>query len=154
MDENDIHEKPSAGDVLVASRLGKFKFSTDHESMKIIDLESKILGDDNEDETEYQSESDETVRLVQNEPTKPRKITQKKTVEQANFSKWLSKNRLSLSQKAAKRSNVQDKSLHYMVKSCEGGEKIINSPRDYQLELFEKAKHENTIAVLDTGKSS
>lgn len=29
---------------------------------------------------------------------------------------------------------------------------IIESPRDYQLELFEKAKKQNIIAVLDTGK--
>lgn len=30
-------------------------------------------------------------------------------------------------------------------------EKIINNPRAYQLELFERAKKENVIAVLDTG---
>lgn len=28
---------------------------------------------------------------------------------------------------------------------------IINDPREYQLELFDKAKQENIIAVLDTG---
>lgn len=29
---------------------------------------------------------------------------------------------------------------------------IITDPREYQLELFEKAKQQNIIAVLDTGK--
>ena len=29
---------------------------------------------------------------------------------------------------------------------------IIADPREYQIELFEKAKQQNTIAVLDTGK--
>lgn len=28
---------------------------------------------------------------------------------------------------------------------------IINSPRQYQLDLFERAKESNTIVVLDTG---
>ncbi len=31
---------------------------------------------------------------------------------------------------------------------------LINDPREYQIELFEKAKRQNIIAVLDTGYSS
>lgn len=31
---------------------------------------------------------------------------------------------------------------------------IITDPREYQLELFEKAKKQNIIAVLDTGQYS
>ncbi len=31
---------------------------------------------------------------------------------------------------------------------------IITDPREYQLELFEKAKKQNIIAVLDTGESN
>ncbi|KZF23112.1 hypothetical protein L228DRAFT_219379 [Xylona heveae TC161] len=35
--------------------------------------------------------------------------------------------------------------------SKHGLSQIISSPRGYQVELFERAKHQNTIAVLDTG---
>ena len=31
---------------------------------------------------------------------------------------------------------------------------LINDAREYQIELFEKAKKQNTIAVLDTGNFS
>ena len=30
--------------------------------------------------------------------------------------------------------------------------RIIHTPREYQIELFERAKQKNTIVVLDTGK--
>lgn len=44
----------------------------------------------------------------------------------------------------------QDKSMHMLVQEAES-EKIISSPREYQTELFERAKQKNIIAVLDTG---
>lgn len=42
-------------------------------------------------------------------------------------------------------------SLKSIMARHENSKKIIASPRDYQMELFERAKMQNTIAVLDTG---
>ncbi|KAI1377597.1 hypothetical protein F4677DRAFT_414896 [Hypoxylon crocopeplum] len=44
----------------------------------------------------------------------------------------------------------EDKSMYLLVREAES-EKIISSPREYQTELFERAKQKNIIAVLDTG---
>ncbi|KAI1470586.1 uncharacterized protein F4812DRAFT_469152 [Daldinia caldariorum] len=44
----------------------------------------------------------------------------------------------------------EDKSTNLLVREAES-EKIISSPREYQTELFERAKQKNIIAVLDTG---
>lgn len=109
-------------------------------------------GCDSEDDAEYRSDAGEADRLVPNEPPKPRKISQKKKMEQMNLRQYITNNKASLSRKAAKLSTEEDQSITCMVKHWEGGEKIIHNPREYQMELFERAKNQNTIAVLDTGK--
>lgn len=45
----------------------------------------------------------------------------------------------------------EDHTTRYIL-SRQESDGIITDPREYQLELFERAKQQNTIAVLDTGK--
>ena len=48
-------------------------------------------------------------------------------------------------------STAADEDLSIQSLMQRQGETIIKNPRDYQRELFERAKTQNTIAVLDTG---
>ncbi|EFX03018.1 rnase3 domain containing protein [Grosmannia clavigera kw1407] len=79
-------------------------------------------------------------------------LSQKHRSDKDAFESWLAQNRVSITDSRADETVLrdEDKTTASLVREFEAS-KIIESPRDYQVELFEKAKQKNVIAVLDTG---
>jgi endoribonuclease Dicer len=83
---------------------------------------------------------------------KPRKITERKRQLNAAADRYMQER----AEKQLKECNnlrpeeEAQQSARWLVNQSENRE-IISSPREYQVELFEKAKEKNIIAVLDTG---
>ena len=88
--------------------------------------------------------------LTQNPPSQPHQPSQKKRADYANFGNWLERNRDRISKMTELTHADDEQSTAYMFRAEQ--QKIIESPRDYQIELFERAKQKNIIAVLDTGE--
>jgi endoribonuclease Dicer len=83
---------------------------------------------------------------------KARKISERKRAQNAKFQSFYQDYATKQRGKTASDDvNEESQSTKWLVKQT-GGQNIISSPRDYQVELFQKAKEENIIAVLDTGK--
>ncbi|KAF9870302.1 RNase3 domain protein [Colletotrichum karsti] len=104
-------------------------------------LEKNQLGDneDNEDEEE------DAYREWKLNPEQPRTISQKKRADQALLQDFAKTATLSETQARL----IDDLSVAGLIKK--DIQKTIQSPREYQIELFERAKDKNIIAVLDTG---
>lgn len=101
-------------------------------------------GEANQDES-TESESDDDI------PARP---SQSETIsyEKALLESYV-RNRVLGNPKNPKVVDIKDEgkqSVRWLVQNT-GAQEIISSPREYQVELFERAKVQNIIAVLDTG---
>jgi hypothetical protein len=120
-----------------------------HEDASSIPSSSQHRGNDEEAEG-LESELEEEVFV----PKKSRKISDRKRIQNAAQESWFQSYQRQQAKAASHISNVDSEALSvkYLVRQTES-QRIISSPREYQVELFERAKEENIIAVLDTGKS-
>ncbi|CAJ2514152.1 Uu.00g022710.m01.CDS01 [Anthostomella pinea] len=105
-------------------------------------------GDGDDDDTSSHAES---VFSLPEKPPKAKALTARRIFDNARFDDWQRDQRRQvygpLSNSAIR---DESKSAAWLVREAER-EKIIASPREYQTELFERAKSKNIIAVLDTG---
>ncbi|OJD36494.1 dicer-like protein 1 [Diplodia corticola] len=82
-----------------------------------------------------------------------RTISEKKRQQHAIFSSWVTQKAEHVTEQEVKETlkTADDDSLSVRTLLAKQDSNIIADPREYQLELFERAKEENVIAVLDTG---
>ncbi|KAI7565983.1 dicer-like protein 1, partial [Hortaea werneckii] len=88
-------------------------------------------------------------------PNAPKSLTERRRAQKALFEAWLvseaAQDALKPKTKHQRLLNADDEELSIQSLMRKQGSQIIKNPRQYQWELFERAKEQNTIAVLDTG---
>ncbi|KAK0259642.1 Dicer-like protein 1 [Friedmanniomyces endolithicus] len=85
----------------------------------------------------------------------PASLMERRRAQKALFENWLTSDAAQVDLKPKTRdqklieADDEELSIHNLM--SKQGVEIIKNPRQYQIELFERAKKENSIAVLDTG---
>lgn len=106
--------------------------------------------DDEEDEEAAELGDEEENSPVSHE----QKVSEKKRRQDAVFKSWFAKQAATITKESITKVMKVEEEEILSIKALmarQESQSIISSPREYQMELFEKAKICNTIAVLDTG---
>jgi hypothetical protein len=115
------------------------------------EVEAKVNGqqkDAAEGPVDYESEAEEEIPQL----PRQRNPSERKRAQNASFDSWFEDySRREANKPAIVNDNdSENQSVKALLRQSEG-QAIISSPREYQIELFERAKEQNIIAVLDTG---
>ena len=110
-------------------------------------------GDESKAAEQDEDESDDENQLVQNLP-RSRRITEKMRKDTEAFQSWIAQNQKEVTATSRNRlaGNHGERSVADLIEAS-FAKRIIDGPREYQIELFERAKEKNIIVVLDTGES-
>ena len=104
------------------------------------------------EEAQHDNEVSEA-ELEEDQVTQKHKATKRKMEQQSKFNEWKLKHAKQITDAEIKalQQNVSDEKTPVYELMQRDHSRIISDPREYQLELFERAKGQNIIAVLDTG---
>lgn len=108
----------------------------------------KALDDDDHSPINSDSENEQ-----QQAATTP-KASERRRIQNAKFSAWLTQRKEKITKDEVQTilENADEETLSIRsLMAKQGDNAIITTPREYQYELFERAKKQNIIAVLDTG---
>jgi endoribonuclease Dicer len=134
---------------LLPERPKKLAMDSEKEHPQIAEAEEDDIEEVEEDGLIDGSEDVDQAKDVAHAQTAP---TAKKRKQDSDFEEWLEKNQREVNAASkVELTNRLDKVSISRLLEDSSKQKIITSPREYQIDLYERAKEENTIVVLDTG---
>ncbi|PKS09772.1 hypothetical protein jhhlp_004393 [Lomentospora prolificans] len=112
-----------------------------------------------EPEPDIELDDEDKYRLVSG-PVPARKISERKRIDTATFENWLKLEgnikpaklqRMEVRERAGRVPKNENRMTTAALIEQSQLRRIVDTPREYQIQLFEKARERNTIIVLDTG---